>query len=189
MLQHFGPAATASPLPSSPNVRPRSGGCWPRSRDNAGSRGAWAVSTKTVHHRASNIITTAALSDGLGAIPSARDAGSGGAGSAELPLPTWCQEAGVPSSMLIDDECADVTDSSLVATSPRPRAPRPIPAAPRPVGRSGCHGLGPALRYLHSPAGGRSDRLRDRAANDGRAARQGAGPARADQRTHPLPLP
>src|SRR5215217_606176 len=95
MLQHFGRAATASPFPNSPNVRPRSGGCWPRAGTTLGSRGAWAVSTKTVHHRASNIITTAALSDGLGAIPSARDAGSAGITPAHLVPRSW--------SAIIDD--------------------------------------------------------------------------------------
>src|SRR5688500_18152847 len=111
------------------------------------------------------------------------------AATSSLPCPLGVKKLECHHRMIIDDECADVTDSPLVATSPRPRAPRPIPPAPRPVGRGGCYGLGPALRYLHSPAGGRSDRLRDRAADDGRAARQGALPARADQPTHPLPLP
>jgi hypothetical protein len=36
----------------------------------------------------------------------ARDVGLGEPGRAELPPPTWCQEGGVPSSMIIDDECA-----------------------------------------------------------------------------------
>lgn len=36
----------------------------------------------------------------------ARDVGLGEPGRAELPLPTWCQEARVQSSMIIDDECA-----------------------------------------------------------------------------------
>ena len=107
MLQHFGRAATSSPFfSSSPKVRPRSWGCWPRGRDNAGVARRLRVSPKTVHNHASNIISKLHVSDRSGAILRARDVGLGEPGRAELPLPTWCQEARVPSSMIIDDECA-----------------------------------------------------------------------------------
>jgi hypothetical protein len=99
MLQRFGRAAIGL-VPSSPSVRPRSWGCWPGGRDNAGVARRLGVSPETVHNHASNIITMLHVSDRSGAIFRARDAGLGGPlGRAELPLPLVSRS----SSAIIDD--------------------------------------------------------------------------------------
>jgi len=64
------------------------------------------VSPKTVHNHASNMITKLHVSDRSGAILRARDAGLGGPWVGLNYPCSWCQEARVPSSMIIDDECA-----------------------------------------------------------------------------------
>jgi len=96
MLQHFGRAATSSPFPELTERETEVLGLLAAGPGQRSGREALGVSPKTIRNHVSNIITKLHVSDRSGAILQARDAGLGEPGRAELPLPTWCQEARVP---------------------------------------------------------------------------------------------
>jgi DNA-binding NarL/FixJ family response regulator len=102
MLQHFGRAATSSPFPELTERDTEVLGLLAAGPGQRWGREALGGQPQDGHNHASNIITKLHVSDRSGAILRARDVGlQRNRGWAELPRPTWCQEARVPSSMII----------------------------------------------------------------------------------------
>jgi hypothetical protein len=91
---------------------------WPISRDRLGaqmpaprarSRGIAYASVQNLQEVAThcrNVTVRRGPSAGASNVLGFNLAGLAEPGRAEVPPPTWCQEARVPSSMIIDDECA-----------------------------------------------------------------------------------
>jgi hypothetical protein len=141
MLQHFGRAATSSPSPELTERETEVLGLLAAGPGQRWGREALGSAPR-------RCITTHPTSSPSCASPTGQEPFSGHEtsawaepGRAELPLPLVSGSA----SAIIDDHptmsAHDVTDSPVVATTARPRAPSLIPPAPRRAGRGGCHGL------------------------------------------------